>query len=429
MTSALAPGWTLTEDEGGPLLRAPVGAVRLDRLVADVLSGDGRGTSRVFREGVEAVAARLGALADRPSVEPPHPAPPERGPLVSVVVANADGRDLLETCLRSLRAQAYAPLEVVLVDGGSTDGSVEAAQRIMSDLVVVRVPRGTGFAAANNAGVAAARGRLLFLLNNDTELEPDTVGQLVRVATARPRRLAAVGAMTRRGDLAAVVESLGNVVGMGGFGAGRHAGHVDLGQFVLEEDAPLFSAAFTAVLIPRAAWETVGPLDERFGFYYEDVEWSLRGRTAGFQIWPAPHAVVRHRGSASIGSRPSTYKERLVRRNRLLWAAKGLRMRAAVGFTRRYAAEDARVLADALRRGDRDAASVVLGAWAGAAAQLPDLWRARQAARRWHLVGPEALFRAAAVGPPLMDGPYPLLDERAMREAYLWAVGAAARAR
>ena len=122
---------------------------------------------------------------------------------------------------------------------------------------------------------------------------------------------------------------------MRGFGAPRHAGFVDFGQFA--RDGELFSASFTAVLIPRRAWDVVGPLDERYGYYYEDVDWSLRARMGGLYVLPAPHALVYHEGSASIGTRPSAYKLRLVTRNRVLWAGKVLRMRNSIGFARRYA--------------------------------------------------------------------------------------------
>ena len=205
-----------------------------------------------------------------------------------------------------------------------------------------------------------------------------------------------------------MIDSLGNVSGMRGFGAPRHAGFVDFGQFA--RDGELFSASFTAVLIPRRAWEAVGPLDERYGYYYEDVDWSLRARMGGLYVLPAPHALVYHEGSASIGTRPSAYKLRLVTRNRVLWAGKVLRMRNSIGFARRYALGGCGAARRCGARGRRDDAIAIARAWLDVAVRAPSIYAARQSLRQWHVVPDENLFRAAATGPPLLDGALPRID-------------------
>jgi GT2 family glycosyltransferase len=412
-------GWRITEDERGPLLQGPRGVVRVDATVAAVFGGDSaRDAGRLVQSTAGRVLRRLGALEGGPADgEPLRPPAAEQGPLVSVVIATHDGRDLLAACLRSLAEQRYAPLEIVIVDGGSGDGTRDLLREAHPGVVVVEAPGNPGFAAACNLGVAAASGEHLLLLNNDTTLEPDAIGQLVRVARQSPRRLAAVNAMTRRADLPAVIDSLGNVSGMRGFGAPRYAGFVDFGQFA--RDGELFSASFTAVLIPRLAWEAVGPLDERYGYYYEDVDWSLRARMGGLHVLPAPHALIYHEGSASVGTRPSAYKLRLVTRNRVLWAGKVLRGRNALGFARRYAFEDAERISLALREGRRKDAAAMATAWLEVAVRAPSIYAARQALRQWHVVPDENLFRAAATGPPLLDGSLPRIDGPAIRGHYL----------
>jgi N-acetylglucosaminyl-diphospho-decaprenol L-rhamnosyltransferase len=412
-------GWRITEDERGPLLEGPRGLVRVDPTVAAVFAGrTALDAGRLVQRTAERVLRRLGALEREPGDgEPLRPPAPEQGPLVSVVIATHDGRDLLAACLRSLAGQLYAPLEIVVVDGGSTDGTGELLRAEHPAVVLVEAPGNPGFAAACNLGVAAASGEHLLLLNNDTTLEPDAIGQLVRVALQSPRRLAAVNAMTRRADLPAVIDSLGNVSGMRGFGAPRYAGFVDFGQFA--RDGELFSASFTAVLIPRLAWDAVGPLDERYGYYYEDVDWSLRARMGGLHVLPAPHALVYHEGSASVGTRPSAYKLRLVTRNRVLWAGKVLRGRNAAGFTRRYLFEDIERIALAAREGRRKDAAAMATAWLEVAVRAPSIYAARQSLRQWHVVPDENLFRAAATGPPLLDGSLPRVDGPAIRGHYL----------
>jgi GT2 family glycosyltransferase len=393
--------------------------VRVDATVAAVFDGrTALDAGRLVQRTAARVLRRLGALehglADGEPVRPPAV---ESGPSVSVVIATHDGRELLAACLRSLSEQRYAPLEIVVVDGDSSDGTRELLHAERPDVVVVQASGNPGFAAACNLGAAAASGEYLLLLNNDTTLEPDAIGQLMRVALRSPRRLAAVNAMTRRADLPAVIDSLGNVSGMRGFGAPRYAGFVDFGQFA--RDGELFSASFTAVLIPRIAWEAVGPLDERYGYYYEDVDWSLRARMGGLRVLPAPHSLVYHEGSASVGTRPSAYKLRLVTRNRVLWAGKVLRGRNAAGFARRYLFEDAERIALALGEGRRRDAAAMATAWLEVAARAPSIYRARQALRQWHVVPDENLFRAAATGPPLLDGSLPRIDGPAIRGHYL----------
>ena len=171
------------------------------------------------------------------------------------------------------------------------------------------------------------------------------------VPQERPLRLAAINAMTRRDDLRCVIDSMGVIVGMYGFGAPRYAGFIDFGQF--GEETQLFAASFTCVMIPRAAWQLIGPMDERYGYYYEDVDWSIRARMCGMRIQAAPDALVYHVGSASVGQGLPPSKREMVSRNRLVCMGKVLRMKNVAGFARRYVREDLVDLRSAVRSGDR----------------------------------------------------------------------------
>ena len=418
MAVPLAPGWSIDEDAGGLLLRAPTGAFRIDDSVADVArEGQSDRAGRLFAQVTTHVLRRLGALSGTQAAEVVRPPAAEAGPRVSVVIPTFNGAALLETCLRSLLAQRYAPIELIVVDGGSTDGSSELVRRMAPTAMLVDAPGNPGFAAACNLGVEAASGELLVILNNDTELEPDAIGQMVRVTSLRPERLAAVNAMTRRADLHPVIDSFGVIVGMYGFGIPRYAGFIDFGQFAQETE--LFSASFTCVMIPRVAWELIGRLDERYGYYYEDVDWSLRARMGGLRIQGAPHALVYHVGSASVGSGLPPHKRELVSRNRLLFAGKVLRMRNAAGFARRYLREDLLDLRTALREGDGATAGAITRALAGAALRAPAVYRARRPLERWHLVPDDVLFRLSDIGVPSM-GPddRPLLTAGVIRGHY-----------
>ena len=160
-------------------------------------------------------------------------------------------------------------------------------------------------------------------------------------------------------------------------------------------------------------------MDERYGYYYEDVDWSLRARMAGMEIHGAPGSIVYHVGSASVGAGLPPAKREFVSRNRLLCTAKVLRMRNAVGFGRRYVREDLVDLQSSLRMGDYAMARAIVGALAGAAWRMPSVYRARKPLERWHLMPDEDMFRLAAAGVPLMGaGNHPLLTSGVIRGHY-----------
>src|SRR5205085_1358520 len=139
----------------------------------------GAGHSRIFRLALREVLGRLGALADHAVGEPSRPPAPVRGPRVSVVVPTVDQRALLQACLESLREQTYGELEVLVVDGGSQDGSQAVARDVLPGVRVVDLPGNPGFAHACNLGARLASGEHVVVLNDDTRLAPDAIAQLM----------------------------------------------------------------------------------------------------------------------------------------------------------------------------------------------------------------------------------------------------------
>src|ERR1043166_3374325 len=108
-------------------------------------------------------------------------------PLISCIVVNWNRRGLLQACLNSLRRQDYPNLEVIVVDNGSSDGSVELCLNEFGQSVrLIHNSENRGFCAANNQGIAAARGEFIALLNNDAEAAPAFISSLVYVFEGRP---------------------------------------------------------------------------------------------------------------------------------------------------------------------------------------------------------------------------------------------------
>jgi GT2 family glycosyltransferase/glycosyltransferase involved in cell wall biosynthesis len=233
-------------------------------------------------------------LLEREGVSASAPALPEAvsGPLVSAVIVGYNSRDWLVECLPSLQAQTYAPIETIVVDNGSQDGTLPWLEANYPQVKTVRLDPPVPLSSAINRGVSlASRDSLLLVLNPDIRLEPDAVAQMVVVALSDPA-CAAVGAKLRFWWAPSFLNGLGNQVGPFSWGTDNAIGHLDLGQFDHWEELP--SACFAATLINRAAWQAVGPVDESFPMYYEDVEWCYRARLSGHKILPAPQAIIYH---------------------------------------------------------------------------------------------------------------------------------------
>ena len=236
------------------------------------------------------------------------------GPLVSVVVVNWNGRPYVADCLASLARQTYPHVEIVVVDNGSTDGSLELLRGDWGARIhLVAEPVNRGFAGGNNVGMRAAKGAYVALLNNDAVADPRWIERLVEAAEAD----ATVGMCASKIFVQGrdrVLDSAGLLLSLDGIGRGRGRLEPDHPRFARAEDALVPSAC--AALYRRAMLDEIGLFDEDFFAYCEDSDLGLRGRLAGWRCRYAPGAVVHHRYSATT-SPYSPFKAFHVERNRI----------------------------------------------------------------------------------------------------------------
>jgi len=214
---------------------------------------------------------------------------------VTAAVLNYNGRELLEVVLPSLAAQEFGDVEVVVVDDCSSDDSLEYLEREWPAIRVV--PTGesnVGVAAALNVAVGAARGELVALLNNDIELDPRWLGELVDALDRHPEAASVAGKLLRF-DQRDVIDSTGDVFLRSATAFGRGAGERDTGQY--EQEQEVFAPTGGAALYRTSALAAVGPFDESFYAYFEDVDWGLRAQLAGHRSRYVPGAVGYHMGS------------------------------------------------------------------------------------------------------------------------------------
>jgi GT2 family glycosyltransferase len=242
-------------------------------------------------------------------------------PLLTVAVLSYDGRQLLEVILPSLARQRFRDFEVVVVDNGSRDDTVVWLGEQWTEVQVISLPENVGVAPALNVCARAGRGELVGLLNNDLELDPNCLGELV--AALREYPLAGwAGAKLMDFEQREVIDGAGDVFTWAATGGRRGHGERDRGQY--DEPRAIFGACGGAALYRRSALEQVGEFDEDFFAFYEDVDWNLRAQLAGFSCRYVPSAVVYHMGSATIGRGLSDFTRYHLWRNTLWIVAKDL---------------------------------------------------------------------------------------------------------
>jgi len=234
-------------------------------------------------------------------------------PRVSIVIVNYNGGSLLAECAASLAAQTYRDFETIVVDNGSTDGSLDAARGALGDATVVRLGANTGFARGNNLGIARAQGALVLTLNNDARLAPSGLGELVAPADRHPEAGMFAPKILMSTDTSRI-DSTGLLVYVDGVYRARGWQELD-GPAFAEEVEVLMPCAAVA-LYRREMLDAVGVFDEDYFLYLEDGDLGLRARLAGWTCWFVPGAVAYHLKSSTAG-KPSRLKAYYVERNRI----------------------------------------------------------------------------------------------------------------
>jgi N-acetylglucosaminyl-diphospho-decaprenol L-rhamnosyltransferase len=229
-------------------------------------------------------------------------------PDLSVVVVTHNGREAALATLRSAVANA-GPIaaEWLVADSGSSDGTPEALEQEFPDARVFRCAN-LGFAHANNVALQAARGRYLLLLNPDVEIEKGSLAHLVAALDERPE-VGAASVLQRGSDggllpsirrFPSPLRDLGEALFCPRWPLLRHVQELDLDfdLYFAERRADWLSGAF--LVARREAAEGVGPLDERFFLYSEEIDWCYRIRREGWEIRHLPvMEVIHHCGGSS----------------------------------------------------------------------------------------------------------------------------------
>ncbi len=238
----------------------------------------------------------------------------------TIIIPNYNGLDFLEPCLESLSRQTVHDFKVLVVDNGSSDGSVEWLRE--REIPSVFLEENTGFPGAVNVGIREADTPFVLLLNNDTTVDPRFVEFMER-AIQRSERIFSVSSRILQMYQPELMDDAGDLYTVMGWacqrGVGREAkryGH----------PCRIFSACACAAIYRREIFQQIGCFDEAHFAYLEDIDVGYRARLYGYDNVYCPEAVVYHVGSGTSGSRYNAFKVRLAARNNIYLLYKNMRL-------------------------------------------------------------------------------------------------------
>lgn len=224
----------------------------------------------------------------------------QRQPLVSIIILTYNCLTYTQKCIESILQATDYPFELVLVDNGSTDGTIEYLHRLQAEQPNVQViynSSNRGFAAGNNQGAQVARGKYLLFLNNDVVVSSGWLGNLVTALERHPR-IGAVGPMTNKisgrqaySHIPYAEEDLN----------GFHTFARQVSQAANNKVTPRYRLAGFALLMPKALFTELGGFDESFGTgNFEDDDLCLRIRTKGYRLFVHEGVYIHHYGSQTF---------------------------------------------------------------------------------------------------------------------------------
>jgi N-acetylglucosaminyl-diphospho-decaprenol L-rhamnosyltransferase len=298
-------------------------------------------------------------------------------PDLSFVIVTHNGREMALRTLRSAQASlGDLEAEWIVADSASSDGTPEAIEREFDDVEVLRVPN-RGFAAANNVGIGWAQGRYVLLLNPDVEVLEGSFADLVAALDSRPD--VGIASVIQRGSEGELQFSMrrfpspGRDLGESLFAA-RWPVFRSLQELDLRTERYRFEAstdwAVGAFLCARAeAIASIGPMDERFFLYSEEIDWCLRAHQAGWDVRHLPVMTVTHhagrRDRGDLMAQLAHSRSLFARKHHGLLGALGIHAALALGHLLRIVVRIPRATFDAVARGriaaEAQALRVLLG--------------------------------------------------------------------
>lgn len=240
----------------------------------------------------------------------------------SVITVNYNG--LKYTCELIDSITFSNDMEVIVVDNGTREDEASVIEQLYPNVIVIRSNKNLGFAGGNNLGIKAAKGKYLFLINNDTILDSSFNTKLLTERLDSQPEIAIVCPKIRFSWSNRPIQFAGytNLSTITLRNRAIGCGEEDHGQYDFPHPTPYAHGA--AMLIKREALEKVGLMPECYFLYYEELDWSLMFTRSGYKIWYDPSCTVYHKESQTTGQN-SPLRNYYITRNRLLFAQRNVK--------------------------------------------------------------------------------------------------------
>ena len=234
--------------------------------------------------------------------------------MISAIVLNWNGKDVICACLDSLLTQTYKSYEIIVVDNDSSDGSLEMIkEKYASQIKIIENKKNLGFAEGCNVGIRASEGDLIMLLNSDATVKENWMREMANVMESDSLVGMSAGKIYFS-DERDILENTGHIIYKDGLGRGRGRLEKDKGQY--DTNNRIFCPNGCAAIYKRKMLEEIGFFDKYFFAYADDIDVGFRGRLLGYDCIYVPSAIAYHKLSNSFGML-SPFKAFLVERNRL----------------------------------------------------------------------------------------------------------------
>jgi hypothetical protein len=258
----------------------------------------------------------------------------EYNSFISVVIVNYNNLEYLRQCISSLLQSDYSFYEIIVVDNGSSDGSVQRIKKEFGEyqnrIITLQLPDNRGFAVGNRIGAEKAVGKYILFLNNDTTVDPSCLKELVGVMEHDPS-IGVAQAKTLIYDKPDTFDSAGVVMNVFGVGRQRGENEKDIGQYDHIDEISYAKGA--AMIVRKDVWTILEGFESLFFVYFEESDFCWRVWLSGYRVVFAPSAKVYHVCAATTSKFGPHFLMFQFYRNQIVTVVKNLSLKNLAKYT------------------------------------------------------------------------------------------------